>query len=113
MSAFDQKNTNKLIAHMSTLGLSIVSALMIAVTIFQFNDRNRQKRLAYLCIILSMLMLMAMVLLTQMGPSLIMGSGSSPSVGFFMPIAAILLIWLAIGRIQKDEDMVKSIDRIR
>jgi len=113
MTAFDHGNINKLLAHSAVLGLSIVSAILLLVTIFLYNNRKRQKSLAYLCIVLTMMLLLSTVLLTQLGPSLIQAPEGSPSYGFFMPVAGILLTWLAISRIQKDEDLVNSLDRIR
>jgi hypothetical protein len=38
---------------------------------------------------------------------------SEKGIGMFLPILAILLIVLANKAIKKDEDLVKSVDRLR
>ena len=37
----------------------------------------------------------------------------SPGVGMYCPVAALPLVYLANRRIKKDEDLVKSVDRLR
>ncbi|MCI4668446.1 MAG: DUF4293 domain-containing protein [Bacteroidia bacterium] len=113
MTAFDHPDTLKMVMHVSAMGLSIVSGILLLITIFMFNDRMRQKRMAYISVILTMLLLVCLVVLTNSGPSIIAGEMSTAAFGFFMPVVSIMMIWLAINRIQKDEDLVNSVDRIR
>lgn len=113
MTAFDHQNTMKMAMHVSALGLSIVSGVLLLITIFLYNNRARQKSLAYVNVILSMLILVCLAVLTRQGPSLVTGGEGEAGIGFFMPVVAIIMIWLAIQRIQKDEDLVNSLDRIR
>ena len=40
-------------------------------------------------------------------------SVSEKGIGMFLPILAILLLVLANNAIKKDEDLVKSVDRLR
>ncbi|MEL6672211.1 MAG: DUF4293 domain-containing protein [Bacteroidota bacterium] len=97
------------VSHTAGVVLIGLSCLWLAFTIFQYNDRPRQMRLAYIGIGFLMAEILAYVMLTQN-----LGAGDSmPHFGFAFPVAALLLVWLAISRIRKDEELVRSVDRIR
>lgn len=110
---FEHTDSTKQIVHIAFFALLSLATIGLVVVILGFNDRMRQKRLAYAAILLIMLEIGALIGLSTLGPVFVQGNNASPALGFALPIVSIILIWLAIRRIQKDEDLVKSIDRIR
>jgi hypothetical protein len=101
--------------HIAFFALTILVSLIILITIFQFKDRKRQIRLVTTATILTLVEIVAFVLLSQRGPFLIgdFGGEGVVQIGFALPVVTVLLLWIARRRIQADEDLVRSIDRIR
>ncbi|MFN8393950.1 MAG: DUF4293 domain-containing protein [Bacteroidia bacterium] len=101
-------------------GLVLVIAGLLLVTIFMYNNRQLQIKMAYGGIVLLMAMFVMLVpirtWLQDMGGDAT-ASGelyrSLPQWGLAAPLIALLLTWWAIKRIQKDEKMVRGMDRIR
>ena len=93
------------------LGLFLGSALLSLITIFSFKNRKFQFVMGRLNIILNFILLGFFVyqLLIPPGESNI----SEKGVGIFIPILSIVLLVLANKAIKKDEDLVKSVDRLR
>ena len=93
------------------LGLFLGSALLSLISIFNFKNRKFQFVLGRLNIILNFILLGFFVyqLLIPPGESNI----SEKGVGIFIPILSIVLLVLANKAIKKDEDLVKSVDRLR
>ncbi|WP_456438656.1 DUF4293 domain-containing protein [Psychroserpens sp.] len=93
------------------LGLFLGSALLSLISIFSFKNRKFQFVLGRLNIILNFILLGFFVyqLLIPPGESNI----SEKGVGIFIPILSIVLLVLANKAIKKDEDLVKSVDRLR
>ena len=93
------------------LGLFLGSALLSLIAIFNFKNRKLQFVLGRLNIILNFILLGFFVyqLLIPPGESNI----SEKGVGIFIPILSIVLLVLANKAIKKDEDLVKSVDRLR
>ncbi|MEZ4829549.1 MAG: DUF4293 domain-containing protein [Bacteroidia bacterium] len=112
---FEHKESTKNLAHIAYFVLVVISGIWGIYVIFRYNDRQAQIRLAYINILLVMIEILAFVLLTLQKPTLILGGTAQGVVlfGFAFPVAAIVLIWLAITRIRKDEELVRSVDRIR
>ena len=93
------------------LGLFLGSALLSLVAIFSYKNRQTQFVLGRLNIILNFILLGFFVyqLLKPPGESQI----SEKGVAIFIPILSIVLLVLANKAIKKDEDLVKSVDRLR
>ena len=91
--------------------LFFVSALLAVVTIFLFNNRKLQFVLGRLNILTNLFLLGVLVYLslTLSGETAV----SEKGIGMFLPVLAILLVVLANKAIKKDEDLVKSVDRLR
>ena len=87
------------------------SAILSLISIFSFKKRQTQFVLGRLNIILNFILLGLFVyqLLKPSGESHI----SEKGVGIFMPIFSIVFLVLANKAIKKDEDLVKSVDRLR
>ena len=92
-------------------GMFIASAAICLVSIFMFKNRKLQFVLGRLNIILNLFLLGVFVYwsLTLPGEMDI----SEKGIGMFLPIISIVFIVLANKAIKKDEDLVKSVDRLR
>ena len=91
------------------LGLSTTLAL---VSIISFKKRQHQFVIGRLNIILNLILLGLFVYrsLNLSGETVVV---SEKGIGMFLPILAIVLLVLANKAIKKDEDLVKSVDRLR
>jgi hypothetical protein len=91
--------------------LFLVSAILSIVTIFLFKNRQLQFVIGRISILINLFLLglLIYVSLNLPGEALV----SEKGIGMFLPILAILLIVLANKAIKKDEDLVKSVDRLR
>ena len=91
--------------------LFILSAIISFTAIFQYNNRKFQMTLVRLNILINFLLLGLIVYQVQnlSGEALV----SEKGIGSFLPILAIFLLVLANRFIKKDEDLVKSVDRLR
>ncbi|MEM6517264.1 MAG: DUF4293 domain-containing protein [Bacteroidota bacterium] len=93
------------------LGLFLGSAVLSLVSIFNYKKRKFQFVLGRLNIILNFILLGLFVYLLLMTPG--ENDISEKGVGMFIPILSIVLLALANKAIKKDEDLVKSVDRLR
>ncbi len=88
-----------------------IVAVLALVAIFLFKNRKNQFVLNRLNIIFNLILLGVFVYrsLTLSGESEI----SEKGIGMFLPIISIVFLVLANKAIKKDEDLVKSVDRLR
>jgi len=93
------------------LGMFLGSALLSLISIFSFKNRKFQFVLGRLNIILNFILLGIFVYLLLKPPG--ESNISEKGVGIFIPILSIVLLVLANKAIKKDEDLVKSVDRLR
>ena len=93
------------------LSLFLGSALLSVISIFMFKTRKFQFILGRLNIILNFFLLGLFVYqaLNLSGETEV----SEKGIGIFLPIISIVLLALANKAIKKDEDLVKSVDRLR
>lgn len=89
----------------------LVSAVLSVVTIFRYKNRKSQFMLGRLNIILNFFLLGFFVYqsLNISGETAV----SEKGIGMFLPIVSIVFLALANKAIKKDEDLVKSVDRLR
>jgi len=87
------------------------SAILSLIAMFMFKNRKLQFVLGRLNIILNFILLGFFVTqsLNVSGET----SVSEKGIGMFLPILAIVALVLANKAIKKDEDLVKSVDRLR
>ena len=93
------------------LGLFLGSALLSLISIFRFKNRKSQFILGRLNIILNFILLGVFVY-----QSLYLSGETDVSekgIGMILPIFSIVFLALANKAIKKDEDLVKSVDRLR
>ena len=88
-----------------------ISALLSIVTIFLFKNRQLQFVLGRLNILINLFLLGVLIYLSQTLSG--EASVSEKGIGMFFPVIVILLLVIANKAIKKDEDLVKSVDRLR
>jgi len=91
--------------------LFILSGLMSLVSIFLFKKRKDQFVMNRLNILINLILLGVLIyhLLTLSGETQV----SEKGIGLGLPIIVIVLLVMANKAIKKDEDLVKSVDRLR
>ena len=97
--------------NMLYFGLFLGSAALSLISMFLFKNRKSQFMLGRLNIILNFFLLGLFVYqsLNVSGETNV----SEKGIGIFLPIISIVLLVLANKAIKKDEDLVKSVDRLR
>lgn len=87
------------------------SSLLALISIFSFKNRQNQFVINRLNMILNFILIGLLVYnsLTLSGEAKV----SEKGIGMLLPIFSIVLLVLANKAIKKDEDLVKSVDRIR
>lgn len=94
--------------------LSLVAALLAVGAIFLYNNRALQIRLAYLTIVCSVLLMIVAALLFYNERTLnVLNAQIEDQFGLYLPFICIIFAGLAIRFIQKDEGIVRSMDRLR
>jgi hypothetical protein len=89
-----------------------LSTTLTVVSIVSYKKRQNQFVIGRLNIILNLILLGLFVYrsLNISGETVLV---SEKGIGMFLPIVAIVLLVLANKAIKKDEDLVKSVDRLR
>ncbi len=90
---------------------TIVIALIALANIFTYKNRNLQKRICNVVIILTVGLSFWISQAAQKIPGGLEGAGYN--LGAFMPILTIIFCFLAFRGIRKDELLIKSADRLR
>lgn len=95
--------------------MSALSIIMPLVAIFQFKKRMIQMKIVRLGFLVEMSFLVYLFFaIDKVNAELYDGQISILyHTGFYMPVMAIVLMFLAQRGIKKDEDLVKSLDRLR
>tara|TARA_R110002073_G_scaffold145532_4_gene297686 strand:- start:4226 stop:4654 length:429 start_codon:yes stop_codon:yes gene_type:complete len=101
----DESMLNKLVPI-----LFFLSAFVAIVSIFSFKDRLKQFVLGRVIILINLFLLGVLIYLSLNLPGEVT---SEKGIGMFIPTVAILFTVLANKAIKKDEDLVKSVDRLR
>ena len=91
------------------LGLSTTLSLL---SIVSYKKRQNQFVIGRLNIILN-LILLGLFVYRSLNLSGEAPAVSEKGIGMFLPVVAIVLLVLANKAIKKDEDLVKSVDRLR
>jgi len=95
----------------TTMLLFTLSFTLAVISVFGYKKRQNQFVLNRLNIILNLILLGLFVYrsLTLSGED----TTSEKGIGIFLPIVAVVLLVLANRAIKKDEELVKSVDRLR
>ena len=91
--------------------LFFVSALISGISVFKFKNRQLQFVLGRLTILMNFFLLGILVYFSQNLSGEI--QVSEKGIGLLIPIFTILLVVMANKAIKKDEELVKSVDRLR
>ncbi|HAJ81283.1 DUF4293 domain-containing protein [Zunongwangia profunda] len=89
----------------------IASGLLSLISVFMFKNRKLQFVLGRINIILNFFLLGVFVYWSLSLPGEM--NISEKGIGMFLPIISIVFLVLANKAIKKDEDLVKSVDRLR
>ena len=89
-----------------------LSTTLTVVSIVSYKKRQNQFVMGRLNIILN-LILLGLFVYRSLNVSGETPAVSEKGIGMFLPIVAIVLLVLANKAIKKDEDLVKSVDRLR
>lgn len=107
MDSFKSENT--LLKVMAVL--FFVSAVLTLIAVFQFKKRQLQFVLGRLVILINFIILGIVVYFSQNLSGEI--NVSEKGIGLLIPILTILFVVIANKAIKKDEELVKSVDRLR
>ena len=88
------------------------TALLVFITIFMYKNRKLQMKLTVVAILLSLALNGAMYYLTDSFSSQF-AAQVRYTVAFIFPVISSILLILAYRGIRKDENLIKSLDRIR
>lgn len=97
--------------HVGLIVISVLAILIPLLVIFLFKNRPLQLKLGYSSLLFPILLLAAgiYVFITK-------GEGTSEislKAGMFVPVAVLLFTFLGNRFVKKDDDLVKSSDRLR
>ncbi len=103
--------SDPVIIHKTILFSFLISALLSVISIFLFKNRQLQFVLGRLNMLVNLYLLGVLIFVSQTvsGET----SVSEKGIGMFLPIIVVLLLVIANKAIKKDEDLVKSVDRLR
>ena len=112
-SLYSDTNGNAVWAINDILIISLfsVSGILALLSIFLWKKRQNQFVLGRLNILLNFVLLGVLVYRSQLlsGGTAVLEKG----IGMIIPLVSIVLIALANKAIKRDEDLVKSVDRLR
>ncbi|RLD28089.1 MAG: DUF4293 domain-containing protein [Bacteroidetes bacterium] len=94
------------------LGLFLGSVVLSLIAIFMYKNRQTQFVLGRLNIILNFILL-GLFVYRSLNLSGEISDVSEKGIGMLLPIFSIVFLVLANKAIKKDEDLVKSVDRLR
>ncbi len=96
------------------LGLTLLGGLVSLAAIFLFKNRPLQGKLTGGAMLVSVLLLALAALVTTLTIKAVPEGGSTEfGAGWILPVIAVINQWLAVRNIQKDENLVRSMDRLR
>ncbi|PTT12942.1 DUF4293 domain-containing protein [Flavobacterium sp. HMWF030] len=90
-----------------------LSTMLTIISIISYKKRQNQFVMGRLNIILNLILLGLFVYRSLNLSGDVTAVVSEKGIGMFLPIVAIVLLVLANKAIKKDEDLVKSVDRLR
>lgn len=96
------------------LGLCILGGLISIVAIFLYNNRPLQLKMTYVATVFSILLpLVVILLIYNEGTSGANADKIDDKLGIYLPFVSLVFSILAARSIGKDENTVRSMDRLR
>lgn len=112
-----QTSAGEVVMEQTTIYLAILAGLTAILAfgnIFNFKNRRFQMKIALFCTLLIAVFIGLSTFLTYQAQNIFSPEiGGTMAYGYYLPVAAILFNWLSVRFIKKDEDMVRSADRLR
>ncbi len=94
--------------------LIMVCLILTFITILLYKNRGLQIRLCNLLTVLTLMIIGSYFIAIPAAKSMmVVASDGNYNIGYFLPIISVLLILAARYYINKDEALVRSVDRIR
>lgn len=88
--------------------------LMSIMTVFQYNNRKRQMLFSKVLMGVSVAEMAVLAFyFIRMSRLENVSFNAANSLGLLFPPVCLVLAWMAYNRIKKDDDLVRSVDRIR
>ena len=115
LTAMELSNTEEVLKQTLPLaGLIAVASILALTTIFLFKNRTLQIKLCTLSMILQAGILV-LALFHYLDGVAVELDDAQPiySIGIYLPVVGMVLSFLASKTIKKDDDLVKSVDRLR
>ena len=103
--------TQKTISYSALFGGTILAGIVSLAAIFLFNNRALQKRIILLTIFLIVILIAALINYALNIPGGIVGA--TFNVGAYLPVLSVIFCALAFRGIRKDEQLIRSADRLR
>ena len=95
-------------------GIAIAVIVATVFSIFQYNNRLNQMKLGILNAMLILVQAIAVFIVSKQADDLVNQEGyGTQQFGFYIPFFALLLNMAANRFIRKDEQLVRSMDRLR
>ncbi len=109
-----QDNIFEIQDHVALMALAGIGGVLALVAIFLFRNRPLQMKLGYAGMVAAVLVIVvAIVLFMNASQNMATDIKVEDELGVFAPPVALLFIILANRFIKKDENLVKSMDRLR
>ena len=100
--------------HPVMLVLTGLVAVLFLVSIFMFRNRHTQSQLVRIGLIgVILLVVTAAIFFTQVYQSIPNDTAVTIDFGVLNPLVASVMSWLGLRRIRQDEQVVRSMDRLR
>ena len=94
--------------------ITLCAAVLCLIAIFMYGNRTRQMKVVKLNIALQVVLLIGMAAyMFGIKHSMGVEVAFSPKFAFAFPVVSAVLLFLAYRGIKKDDDLVKSADRLR
>lgn len=100
-------------SYLALLALNVLTLLLSIYALFKFKNRSQQIKLTRLAVFTSLLLLGGMFLYTDIVKQKIDNAHISYMYGIVAPIFQAVLLVFAASAIKKDDDLVRSADRLR
>ena len=100
--------------HVLLLIMALLGVILAIVSIMMYKNRERQLKLGYLTMVISILLpLLAALLFFNEASNMSNEGRINDEIGIYLPILSLIFAILANRFIKKDENLVKSMDRLR
>ncbi len=100
-------------AYQGLIALNVLLILFSTYALLRYTKRTLQIKLCYLTAVIALLLMGGMWLFTDVIKHKTDDPHAVYLIGFYFPLIQLVLLYMAASAIQKDEDLVRSSDRLR